>query len=250
MLMRSMPTARWIGASATISCMVEQLGLAMIPRGRWRAASGLTSDTTSGTSASPRNTEELSMTTAPAAANFGAYARGTLRPAEKRAMSTPVGSKVARASTTIWRAPNSTLPPAERSLARTCSLAMGNPRSARIFSMVSPTAPVAPTTATLYAVLLMDRILPVGLRRPGVWRFCGKPAREWGFRAEQRRGARATHAPLPDPGSFAAGRYRLPRGLRACGPLAGDFAVPLPAAAGAFAAAVPLRAGPLAPLAG
>ncbi len=32
--MRSMPTARWIGASATSICMVEQLGLAMMPRVR------------------------------------------------------------------------------------------------------------------------------------------------------------------------------------------------------------------------
>jgi hypothetical protein len=50
--MRSMPTLRWIGASATSICIVEQLGLAMIPRGRLRTCSGFTSDTTSGTSSS------------------------------------------------------------------------------------------------------------------------------------------------------------------------------------------------------
>jgi hypothetical protein len=30
--MRVMPTARWIGASATSICIVEQFGLAMMPR--------------------------------------------------------------------------------------------------------------------------------------------------------------------------------------------------------------------------
>jgi hypothetical protein len=84
MLIRSIRASRCSGASATISCMVEQLGLAMIPRGRWRTISGLTSLTTSGTSSSPRKAEELSITTAPAAANLGAYSRDTSPPAENR----------------------------------------------------------------------------------------------------------------------------------------------------------------------
>src|SRR5690606_31962079 len=152
--MRSMPTARWIGASATSICMVEQLGLAMIPRGRSRAASGLTSATTGGTSSSCRSAVELSITTAPTAANFGAYSLETLPPAENSAMSIPAGSNVARSSTTILRAPNSAFSPAERSLASRCSRSIGKSRSARIFSMVSPTAPVAPTTATFTVLLI------------------------------------------------------------------------------------------------
>src|SRR3546814_9309490 len=82
MLMRWRPAARCSGASATISCMVEQLGLAMMPRGRCCADSGLTSLTTSGTSASWGKAEEWSITTAPAAANFGAYSFETAREEE------------------------------------------------------------------------------------------------------------------------------------------------------------------------
>ena len=46
---RSSPAARWIGARATIACIVVQFGLATIPL--WpSAASSLTPATTSGTS--------------------------------------------------------------------------------------------------------------------------------------------------------------------------------------------------------
>ncbi len=51
--MRVMPTASWIGFSATSIWIVLQLGLAMILRLRYCAiASGLTSGTTSGMSSS------------------------------------------------------------------------------------------------------------------------------------------------------------------------------------------------------
>ena len=50
---RSIPAARWIGASATTICIVVQFGLATIPL--WpSSASGLTSETTSGTSSCMR----------------------------------------------------------------------------------------------------------------------------------------------------------------------------------------------------
>src|SRR5690606_29163411 len=146
--MRSMPTARWSGASATTICMVEQLGLAMIPRGRCAAASGLTSATTSGTSGSWRKAEELSITTAPAAANRGACSFETSPPAANSAMSTPAGSNAARSCTSSSSSPKSTWPPAERLLASARTSDAGNRRSARIDSIASPTAPVAPTTAT------------------------------------------------------------------------------------------------------
>ena len=65
-----MPAAAWMGASATVSCIVEQLGFATMPRCAL-SASGLTSLTTSGTSSSRRQREELSITTAPASTNRG-----------------------------------------------------------------------------------------------------------------------------------------------------------------------------------
>src|SRR5688572_1188198 len=64
-------------------------------------------------------------------------------------MSMPLGSNVARSSTTIFFAPNSIFSPAERALASRCNLPMGNFRSTRMRSIASPTAPVAPTMATL-----------------------------------------------------------------------------------------------------
>ena len=77
-----------------MAAMVVQFGLAMMaPRPRpttASAASGLTSDTTSGTVGSIRQADELSITMAPAAANFGASAFEVEPPAENRAMSRPV----------------------------------------------------------------------------------------------------------------------------------------------------------------
>ena len=74
--------------------MVVQLGLAMIPLGGRRASSGLTSDTTSGTSGSIRQAEELSTTIAPAAATLGAVASEAVLPLENRARSRPEKSAV------------------------------------------------------------------------------------------------------------------------------------------------------------
>ena len=130
--------------SATISCIVEQLGLAMMPL--WASsASGLTSETTSGISGSRRKAEELSTTTQPAAAKRGAHAREVVAPAEKIAMSKPWIDSSLSAWTT---SPPSSSRPAERSEAKgTISLA-GKLRSRSFSSITVPTAPVAPTTAT------------------------------------------------------------------------------------------------------
>src|SRR5579859_4710897 len=70
-------------------------------------------------------------------------------------MSTPAKSYVARSLTVICLPSNSTLPPADFALASGTSSEIGNFRSARIPSRVSPTAPVAPAIATLYAVFLL-----------------------------------------------------------------------------------------------
>src|SRR3990172_5114937 len=85
---RSSPTASRRAMSGGASCMVEQLGLAMMPSCS-PASPGLTSTTTSGTAGSMRHCEELSMTSAPRRAASGARTAETDAPAEKRAMSTP-----------------------------------------------------------------------------------------------------------------------------------------------------------------
>jgi hypothetical protein len=73
---------------ATTSCAVEQFGLAMMPFLRKSlTASAFTSGTISGTSGSMRQVDELSITTAPAAAIFGDHSFDTVPPADIRQMS-------------------------------------------------------------------------------------------------------------------------------------------------------------------
>ena len=130
-----------------MAAIVVQLGLAMMPLGRSSSACGLTSATTRGTSGSRRHAEELSITTAPAAATFGAYSRELVAPLENNAMSMPEKSAVAVSSTT-------TSPPfhgkvraggsgrgEEADVAR-----RGTSRSARRVRITPPTCPVAPNT--------------------------------------------------------------------------------------------------------
>src|SRR4051794_26372880 len=69
---RTSPASSCNTLSTGIAAMVVQLGLAMMPLTASPIASGLTSLTTSGTDGSIRKADELSMTMAPAAANFGA----------------------------------------------------------------------------------------------------------------------------------------------------------------------------------
>jgi hypothetical protein len=86
---RFSPAASCRGFSTGMAAMVVQLGLAMIPLGRLARAWGFTSATTSGTWGSLRQAEELSITTAPAAATLGASALDVSLPAEKKTMSRP-----------------------------------------------------------------------------------------------------------------------------------------------------------------
>ena len=72
-----------------MATIVVQFGLATMPFGIDRSASAFTSGTTSGTSGSIRQADELSITVAPAAATRGASARDAVAPAENRAMSRP-----------------------------------------------------------------------------------------------------------------------------------------------------------------
>ena len=145
---RSIPAASWIGLSAITICIVEQFGFATMPS--WRSsASRLTSATTSGTLGSIRQALELSTTTQPASANCGAHSRDTAPPAEKSAMSKPsIASSAERAHLELAVAEGNLL--ARRALGRERH-DLGRRRSARspiTSSIVEPTAPVAPTTAT------------------------------------------------------------------------------------------------------
>src|SRR3954462_7442941 len=98
--------------------MVVQFGVAMI-RFRGRSASApLTSATTSGTSGSIRQADELSMTVTPAAANVGASALDVDPPAENSAMSRPDGSAFSASSTTTSAPAHGSVLPAERAEAK------------------------------------------------------------------------------------------------------------------------------------
>ena len=100
-------------------------------------------------SGSIRNAEELSTTTAPEA--HAAAANSLLReaPAENRAMSIPLKASFESSSTGNSCPANFSFLPTDRSDARSRRFLIGNFRSARICRKTSPTAPVAPATATL-----------------------------------------------------------------------------------------------------
>ena len=119
--------------------MVVQLGLAMIPFGGRSASSGLTSLTTSGTSGSIRQAEELSITIAPAATTFGAAAREAVFPLENRATSRPEKSAVSVSSTTTSVPAKSSFRPADRAEAKNLISVTGNERSASSVRMTPPT---------------------------------------------------------------------------------------------------------------
>src|SRR5262245_44869525 len=97
-----------------MAAIVVQLGLATMPLGIEVKRSALTSDTTSGTSGSIRHADELSITTAPAAANRGASSRDEAAPAENRAIWRPLTSAVAASSTTISPPFHGSARPADR----------------------------------------------------------------------------------------------------------------------------------------
>ena len=71
------PASSCRGLKTGMATMVVQFGLATMPLGIDASASALASGTTSGTSGSRRQADELSMTMAPAAARRGASSRET-----------------------------------------------------------------------------------------------------------------------------------------------------------------------------
>src|SRR4051812_15669228 len=146
---RRMRKASCSGFSATTIWMVEQFGLAMIPLCR-ATSCGLTSGTTRGTSGSIRKALELSTTTAPARAAIGLNWREIDAGVLDRTMSTPANASGVSGSIGYVSPANFTVLPALRSEARNLIAPTGNFRSSSRRIITSPTAPLAPTTATLF----------------------------------------------------------------------------------------------------
>ena len=130
--------------------MVEQFGLATIFLALHSdSAEGLTSGTTKGISSSYLNSEVLSITIEPALAAIGAKSLETEAPAEKKAKSIPLKSKLSRSTISRSFDRKLTFFPNDRLLAKGVSCSTGKARSSRMEIIDSPTIPVAPTTATL-----------------------------------------------------------------------------------------------------
>src|SRR3954468_23881744 len=98
--------------------MVEQFGLAMIPLGMRSSALKFTSGTTSGTSGSMRQAEELSITMAPAFAAIGLNSRLIDAGVLERTKSTPAKASGLSGSTGYVRPRNEIDLPALRAEAR------------------------------------------------------------------------------------------------------------------------------------
>jgi hypothetical protein len=102
----------------------------------------------SGTSASIRNADELSITAAPARCAMGANCVAVPAPALKKASSMPAKEFCSSAATEKSFPRNSKLFPAERGEASSRKSATGKSRRSITRSSSIPTAPVAPTIAT------------------------------------------------------------------------------------------------------
>ena len=143
------------GATATNVTMVVQLGFAMMPLCHF-ASSGLISGMMRGTSSRRRKALELSTNTAPASSMWGAKRWAMSFSAAPRTKSRPrKASSLASAMGTFspW---NRIVLPALRALARGRRLFTGKFRSANIFSISWPTAPVAPRTPTFISFMALS----------------------------------------------------------------------------------------------
>ena len=149
-----------MGCNTTTIIIVVQLGLAMMPRGRTNASSALHSGTTRGTSSSMRKADELSIITAPYLVMVSANSLEVPAPALVKAMSTPLKSSLCCRSFTSTSLPRKVyLVPALRWLPNSRSSSMGKLRSSSTRRNSCPTAPLAPTIATL--ILCKDYVCSV-----------------------------------------------------------------------------------------
>ena len=149
MCMRLMWLSCSSGFSTTTIMIVVQLGLAMMPRGRFRASSALHSGTTNGTSSHMRKADELSIITAPYLVMVSANSFEVPPPADVNATSMSLKSSLCCKSFTSYSLPLKVyFFPAERSEPNNTRLSMGKSLSARMRRNSCPTAPLAPTIAT------------------------------------------------------------------------------------------------------
>src|SRR5262249_4818666 len=134
-----------------------------MPLGMRLSASALTSGTTRGTSGSMRHALELSMTIAPTCAAIGLVSRLTDAGVLDKTISTPANAS-ARIGSIGYDFPlNVIVLPALRWEARNLMVRSGSRCSSTTCRMTSPTAPVAPTIATLGSTVRVPFVL-------GEWR--------------------------------------------------------------------------------
>src|SRR5215469_11271084 len=127
---------------------VVQFGLAIMPLCHFTSAA-LISGITSGTVSSMRNALELSTTTQPAAAAIGANSLEILPPALNSAMLMPANESLVNSVTATSAPLKVCFFPIERAEASKISLPTGKLRFSNVLIISTPTAPVAPTIATL-----------------------------------------------------------------------------------------------------
>ena len=100
--------------------------------------------------------DELSITVVPAAANFGAHSNEVSPPAENKAISAFISTAVCMPTTLYFFPLNSISLPTDRSEATGINSVTGKFLSARTFNIISPTIPVAPTTAILILYFIIE----------------------------------------------------------------------------------------------
>ena len=122
---------------------------------------GFTSGTTRGTPGSILHALELSTTTQPAFTAAGANSRLLSPPAENRAISIPSKTLSVRISTATGLPWNSRVFPSERSEAKSRNSSTLKFLSSKIAIISFPTAPVAPTTATMYLSFFLSIFYPL-----------------------------------------------------------------------------------------
>src|SRR5690606_2023999 len=127
--------------------MVAQFGLAMI-LSPFVNTLALIPGTTNFLVGSMRHADELSTTVIPASAHFRAHSKDVSPPAEHNATSGFISPAVCKFTTLYFLSLKAISLPTDFSDATGINSVTGKLRSAKTFSITSPTIPVAPTTAT------------------------------------------------------------------------------------------------------
>src|ERR1043165_5010167 len=133
--------------------MVEQFGLAMI-LSSFVSTSAFNSGTINFFEGSILHADELSITVVPTSANFGAHSNEVPPPAEKIATTGFLAIASVMPTTLYFFPLNSTSFPIDLSDATGINSVTGKLLSANTCSILVPTKPVAPTTATFILILL------------------------------------------------------------------------------------------------